>query len=267
MRRVVVFALAVVVVYALPASAAPRSDWWFKTPGGAAYCGSEVGRFLCVRPADGFWFRFTNVFGTHADVRKGRSNDFRGLREPAPRLLGIGEVFYSSDAAVITCRSRRTGLTCKHFEGLSFSIGRARGHRIFYEASGFPPNVQPLFKTSIGIHCGIDADNLEPSQPFLTCWRSTDGVVLGILHGGGSRRGTHSRIEKAIDFRPRGFRLLGQDRTFEWRCRNVTALRAERCSMREGTAVFTCTNTHARLTCSNRRGHGFWASARSFYTF
>ena len=86
MRRAVVVALAaVVVIHALPASAAPRADWWFKTSGGAAYCGFDTRGFLCVTPDDGLWMRFTNVFGEFPDVRKGHSTDYRGLRAPAAR--------------------------------------------------------------------------------------------------------------------------------------------------------------------------------------
>ena len=168
-----------------------------------------------MTPDDGLWMRFTNVFGEFPDVRKGHSTDYRGLRAPAARRLDFGEVFHSSDAEVITCRSGRARLTCKHYEGLSFSLGRGGGHRIFYDAPGSPPDVHPLFRTTTEIRCGIDRGNLEPADPYLTCWRSTDGVVFGIWHGAGSRRGTHIRIEKAVDFRPRGFRLLRDGATLD----------------------------------------------------
>jgi len=75
------------------------------------------------------------------------------------------------------------------------------------------------------------------------------------------------KVEQALGFRARGFRLLGEDSTFVWRCRRVTAFLAERCSATSGEPVFTCTSTRARLTCRNRNAHGFWASRRSFYTF
>jgi hypothetical protein len=61
--------------------------------------------------------------------------------------------------------------------------------------------------------------------------------------------------------------VLDYGRTFTWRCRKVTAFLAERCSTNAGEPVFTCTSARSRLTCQNRNGHGFWASARSFYTF
>jgi len=252
------------VVYATPA-AASADNWWFKTPGEAAYCGVDNG-FLCMTPNDGFWIRFTGA-EDDADVRKGYADRYRGYRGLADRVLGFGQVFYSSDAAVITCWSRRTGLTCKHYEGLSFWLGRYRGYRIFYDAPGFPPNVRPLFRTGQGIRCGIDRDNLEPASPVLQCWRPADGLLLGIAHDDGGRRGGHIRWEKAIGFRPPGFRLLATGGTFVWRCRKVTALTAERCSTSAGEPVFTCTSSRVRLTCSNRNGHGFWASARSFYIF
>lgn len=161
------------VVYATPA-AASAEDWYFKTPGEAAYCRFENGAWLCMTPNDGFWIRLTGIFSDNdvdvfsdndVDVRKGYSDRFRGYRDRAVQVLGFGRVQYSSDAAVITCWSRRTGLTCKHYEGLSFWLGRYRGYRIFYDAPGFPPDVRPLFRTGHGIFCGIDRDNLEPGKP------------------------------------------------------------------------------------------------------
>jgi hypothetical protein len=259
-------ALIVVAVVLLATPAAASSDnWWFKTPGGAAYCGVDNG-FVCMRPADGFWIRFTGTYD-RTDIRKGYSDRYRGYRAPADRALRFGQLFYSSDAQVITCWSRRAGVTCKHYEGLSFSLGRGGGYRIFYDAPGFPPNALPLFRTDHGIRCGIKGDNLEPSSPILDCWRPLDGLFLEIAHDGAGRRGAHDRIEKAIGYRPPGFRLLKYGSTFEWRCRVVTAHYAERCSTSAGEPIFTCTSSRARLTCTNHSGHGFWASARSFYTF
>jgi len=254
------------MVHATPA-AASAEDWWFKTPGEAAYCRFELRNWLCITPNDGFWIRLTHVYDSgDVDVRKGYSDRFRGYRDPAVRVLGFGRVQHSSDAEVITCWSRRTGLTCKHYGGLSFWLGRYRGYRIFYDAPGFPPNVRPLFQTGQGIRCGIDGDTFTPENPLLRCWRPADGLVLVIRHNDGGRRGGHYRDEKAIGFRPPGFPLLSRDRAFVWRCRKVTALFAERCSTSAGTPVLTCTSTRARLTCLNRNGHGFWVSARSFYT-
>jgi len=266
-RRFALLAVAVGVL-ATPA-AASHNNWWFKTPSGAAYCGiPEAGTWLCMRPEDGFWIRF--VFGRReddVDVRKGVSERYRGLHAPAPRTLGFGEVFTTSDAAIITCWSRRAGLTCKHYLGLSFSLGRGGGYRIFYDVPRFPLDVRPLFRTDHGIRCGIDRDTLAPENRGLQCWRADDGLLLGIAHDDAGRRGGHARYEQALGFRPPGFPLLAYGRAFVWRCRKVTSLSAERCSTREGEPVFTCTNTRAQLTCHNRNGHGFWAGARSFYTF
>jgi len=247
-------------------SAASGDDWWFKTPGGAAYCRMESNAFMCTTPNDGFWIRITGIFGGDVDIRKGYSERFRGLQAPAARVLGFGRVFYSSDAEVITCWSRRTGLTCKQFQGLSFWLGRQRGYRIYYDSPGTAPRVRPLFRTPQGIRCGI-ADSLEPSNPYLQCWRPSDGLMLGVAHDDAGRRGGHSRSEKAIGFRPRGFRLLEYGRTFEWRCLSVSPQFAEGCSTTRGVPVFTCVSSSARLTCRNRNEHGFWASRRSFYTF
>lgn len=262
------FVLAVVAVTALvlAAEASSRSDWWFKTPGGAAYCGFDKKGWVCIRPRDGFWIRL--VFGRRedvVDVRKGVSDAYRTNRERAVRTLRFSEEFETSDAAVVTCRSRRTGVTCNHYLGLSFTLGRNRGYRIFHDAPGFRPNVAPLFKTGHGLYCGIDRETFVPEQPSLHCWNPADGLEIGI--GYSSLRGSHNRNEKAIGFRPRGFRTLAYGEALEWRCRRVTATTAEKCSTSAGEPVFTCTNTRARLTCRDQDGHGFWASARSFYTF
>jgi hypothetical protein len=228
----------------------------------------ETNAFMCTTPSNGFWIRLTGIFSTeNVDVRKGYSKRFRGLDARAARLLGFGQVFYSSDAEVITCWSRRTGLTCKQFQGLSFWLGRHRDYRIYHDVPGIAPRVRPLFRTAHGIRCGIDRDNLEPSSPLLQCWRSADGLLLSLLHDDEGRRGGHVRSEKAIGFRPPGFRLLEYGNTFAWRCRRVNPHLAEGCSATRGLPVFTCTSSRARLTCRNRSEHGFWASRRSFYTF
>ena len=247
-------------------SAAGDYDWWFKTPGDAAYCRMESNAFRCVTPNDGFWIRLTGVFGERPGVRKGYSSQFRGLRAPVPRLLGFGQVFYSSDAEAITCWSRRSGLTCKQFAGLSFWLGRYRGYRIYYDTPGVAPRVRPLFRTADDTRCGI-AESLEPSNPVLQCWRPADGLVLSVAHADAGQGGGHHRNEKAIGFRPRGFPILGDGRTFRWRCRAVTPWLAERCSTVAGLAVFTCTNAQGRLTCRSRKKHGFWVSSRGFNIF
>jgi hypothetical protein len=255
---------------AIAASAKPSAaggyDWAFKTPGAASYCRLEVNSFLCVTPNDGFWIRLTGIFGDNVGVRKGYSSQFRGLHGSAARVLWFGQVYYSSDAEVITCWSRRGGLTCKQFEGLSFWLGRYRGYRIYYDSPGVVPRVRPLFRSRHGIWCGI-AESQEPSNPSLQCWRPSDGLLLGIAHDDARRGGGHSRNEKAIDFRPRGFPMLDYGRTFEWRCRSVNPYFAGECSTTRGLPVFTCTSALARLTCRNRKSHGFWVSRRSFYTF
>lgn len=181
-------------------------------------------------------------------------------------LLHFGKVFSSSDASMITCWSRSSGLTCKHYDGLSFWIGRYHGYRIYYDAPGFAPDVRPLFQAH-GVRCGIRLDVLEPANPVLLCWRASDGLELSVAHGNGDQGGLHTRQEKARGYRPGGFPALAGGRTFVWRCRQVDAMFAERCSTSAGAPVFTCTNDPSRLTCRNRGGRGFWVSESSFYTF
>lgn len=207
----------------------------------------------------------------HRDLRQqhrrqeGVRGPLPGIPDPAVEVLKFGRVQYTSDAAAITCWSRRTGLTCKQIGGLSFTLGRNGGYRIFYTAPGLPPNVRPLFRTDHGIYCGIDQDTLVPEYPTLDCWNPADGLVIGIGYPGARGRAGHHGL--TIGFRPPGFPKPAYGRTSVWRCRKVTNFDAENCSQKVGEPVFTCTSTRAHLTCRNRNGHGFWASARSFYTF
>jgi hypothetical protein len=262
--------LCAAVGVALGAPSPAAAEWVFKTPGEAAYCRMEFvhgvfDAFRCVTPNDGFWIRLTGLSkGTNVAVVKGVSRAFHGYRNRAVRVLPFGREFFSSDAFLITCWSRRSGLTCKHYDGLSFWLGRYRGYRIYYDAPGFTPRVKPLFQTDHGVRCGIDLAVLEPANPILLCWRPADGLQLSLAHAGGP---SHERREKARGYRPGGFPALQRGASFVWRCRAVTAEFAERCSAGAGTAVFTCRSDRARVTCRNRRGRGFWVSARSFYAF
>jgi hypothetical protein len=179
---------------------------------------------------------------------------------------GFGKVFYSSDAATVTCWSRTTGLTCKHYNGVSFWIGRTRGYRIFYDAPGFVPHVRPLFRTSFGVRCGIELDNLEPANPVLLCWHPSDGLQLTIAHDRAGYGGQHSRAER----RPRATCRRGS-RYSEAAGRSVGGKVdrsfAEHCSPSSGTPIFTCKNSTGKLTCVNQARRGFWVDTRSFYTF
>jgi hypothetical protein len=236
---------------------AAASTWAFETPAEAAYCRLEVDAFRCVTPNDGFWIRFTGIYGgDEVAVRKGYSPRFRGLRSAAVQVLGFGRRWASSGTEVVVCTSARTGLTCKHpATGLSFWLGRYRGYRIFYVKPGWPLKVRPLFRTTT-IWCGINLDTLEPANPTLLCWHPTSGVVASVVHDDAGRGGSAHRSEQALGFRPRAYRLLHAGARFFWRCRSVTRLFAEGCSTEAGRAAFTC-SVAARVRCTNLRGRGF----------
>lgn len=250
------------------ASGGVTRDWAFRTSDGKAYCQMEFHRsvfdsFRCFRPSDGFWIRISPL-SARARVTTGYSAQLRGLRPRHVWLLNFGRQWFSSDAAIVSCWSRRTGLTCKQYDGLSFSLGRSGGYRIFYDAPGFRPDVEPLFRSGHGVWCGISRETLEPSIPNLLCWRPADGLQLTLTHGAGRPAG-YERRDKARGYRPRGFRLLSYGSTFVWRCKRVDRDSAEDCSTTAGARVFTCTNERARLACRNRNGRGFWVNARSVY--
>lgn len=256
----------------LGAAASRAAEWDFRTSGDAAYCrlefpGGRFDAFRCVRPRDGFSLRFTGLSGRNVRVAIGQANRFRGLHEGSPHVLPFGRTWLSSDAATVSCWSGRRWLTCKHYDGLSFSLGRRTGYRVYYDAPGFRPDVTPLFRTPAGVWCGINRAVLESAVPLLLCWRPVDGAELSISHGGGTARATQRRDEKALDFRPKGFRVLRRGAVFAWRCRDVQHEFAERCSASAGVPVFVCHNATVRLTCRNRARHGFWINAAAFATF
>jgi hypothetical protein len=89
--------------------------------------------FVCFTPNDGFYVKMTNVLYPERGFRitKGYRQGFRGYRNLKAPLWGFGRTWYSSDAQVVTCKSRRTGLTCRHYQGHGWWLGRYRGYRIF----------------------------------------------------------------------------------------------------------------------------------------
>jgi hypothetical protein len=61
-RRLALLALGAALL-GTPAAASSH-NWWFKTPGGAAYCGiPKSGSWLCMTPEGGFWIRLTGIYG------------------------------------------------------------------------------------------------------------------------------------------------------------------------------------------------------------
>jgi hypothetical protein len=266
----VVGALAV----ALAAPAAARS-FDFKTPGGVAYCRLEFPRasfsaFRCITPRDGFWIRFlVRDNGRDAVITKGYRSRYKNYPLPTrARVLTFGQTWSSSDAQIIVCTSRASGLTCKHPPtGLSFWLGRSRGYRIYYQTPGYPLHVRPLFRTE-AVWCGIELDTLAPENPYLICWHPSSGAVMGVAHEDAGRGGGASRSEQAVRYRPRRFPLRGSGARVAWRCRAVSEHFAEGCSTHAGRVVFSCEVNRARVTCRNRRGRGFFIDARgSFDTF
>jgi hypothetical protein len=264
-------ALAAVFVVAGGASAS-TVPFDFKTPGEAAYCRLEFSRrgldaLRCVRPDDGFWIRLVGLAaGTNARVTKGHASRYRGHRERT-YVLAFGRKWISSDAEIVACRSRRSGLTCKHPpSGLSFWLGRRRGSRVFYAKPGYALRVVPFFRTA-SVWCGLNRDTLEPDNPYFLCWHPASGLLAGVAHHDAGAGAGASRSEQALGFRPRGFRVLRPGGQFTWRCRSVTVPFSAGCSTRIGRPVFTCRIT-AVVRCANMRGRGFWIGPRGgFETF
>jgi hypothetical protein len=246
-------------------------EFAFRTPGDAAYCGwsyeANGDSWTCVTPNDGFFVRFLRTSTQHPRPEKGYDARFKGLRDHSVRLLPFGRTFYSSDAEVMVCDSRATGLTCEHYSGLSLWLGRGRAYRIFLQEPGRKPHVHPLLRTGDGIRCGIQLDTLEPANPVLTCWNPADGTSVYIPYDDAGRGADYHLDRHARRYRPSGFPLLRRGATITWRCRSVTFHFADRCSRTRGTPAFTCTNGSRGVTCVNRRGRGFTISRVSFYVF
>jgi hypothetical protein len=267
-KRLLALAVIAVGVPAAGASVIPPSQtqWSFRTPDDGAYCAFSD-PFVCFRPSDGFYVQFKGIFRKYPKFVRGRSNRYLGYQNARVPLLRFGEVRYSSDAEVVTCWSRRSGVTCKHYDsGLSFWIGRRSGYRIYVQPPGRAPIVRPFFRTPFGAHCGLSLDNLEPSAPVLLCWTPRDGLLLSLAHRASGAGYAYEENVKGL--RPAGYPLLAAGRDFIWRCRSVGADFADRCSTTRGTPVFTCENRRNGLTCRNRRAQGFWTGHdRNFYVF
>jgi hypothetical protein len=269
--RLLIVAAAVAIGLGVTHSARAETIEAFKTPGEAAYCQMETSNFSlnafrCFTPNDGWWIRFTGLERGNVQITKGTDDRYRGYRSSMFDLLSFGKTWWSSDAAVITCVSRASGLTCKEYNGLTFWIGRYRGYRIFVGPAGEKPQIaKPLFRTTHGIYCGVGL-SLETDAQSMVCWRASDGVQLSLYHAHGVKT-AWARNENATGYRPSGYPLLGTSATFVWRCRKIDAEFATSCSKTLGTAIFTCKSESARLTCRNDTLHGFWMSRASFYTY
>ena len=196
--------------------------------------------FVCFRPSDGRYVSMRGIFRKHPWFTSGVDERYRGYRSRRVRVLRLGKVWYSSDAEVMTCWSRSRGVTCKHYEGLSFFLGQERGHRFFVDPPGRPPTVTPLFRTALGVYCGLPQSFAEVAT--LLCWTPRDGLLVSVSEDQ-KKRGHWDRDEQLKGFRPRGYRLLCAGRQFAWRPRGVT--------------VFSCSSRGSGITCKNQHERGF----------
>jgi hypothetical protein len=137
MARVSLLVLGLIALsLTIAAPARPVDQFMFRTPDHAAYCGMNFVRkewkeFVCFTPNDGFYVRMTNLYGARVKISKGYLDRFVGYRNRRVPLWRFGRTWYSSDAEIVTCSSRRTGLTCRHWRGRGWWLGRFRGYRIF----------------------------------------------------------------------------------------------------------------------------------------
>jgi hypothetical protein len=262
---------AALVVFAIaslsPSAGAVGQRWDFRTPGDAAYCRLELGGLRCIRPNDGLWIRITVSSSGIARITKGYAHRWRAFRDRTVRTLGYNRAWLSSDAALLTCVSRRTGLTCNYYKGRAFWLGRYRGYRIYRGPPGSVPTVDPFFRTTHGVWCG-NSSVLEPTYMILDCWRVNDGTTVSLPHSERKRNLWIVRNPHARNYRPPGFPLVRPGETFILRCRRVTPRYADHCAPRGlGRTVFTCRAPSPELRCENRFGRGFVLGPRSVTSF
>jgi hypothetical protein len=67
---------------------------------------------------------------TRVRIMRGFDDRLRGYRDRRVQVLRVGRSWSSSDAEVVKCWLRRGGLTCRHYYGGRFVLGRVRGSRI-----------------------------------------------------------------------------------------------------------------------------------------
>src|SRR5215211_1949130 len=128
---ITVVAIGAFVAVPAPRAASLLAPVDFKTPGEAAYCGLVIRNYdavklVCFTPNDGFTVAMT-ARGYPRKARVALNFD----RYPQAPMLRFGRSWWSSDAGVWICTSRRLGLTCKNKAGHGWWLGRYRGYRLF----------------------------------------------------------------------------------------------------------------------------------------
>jgi len=122
------------------AAPAPRFDHWlgFRTRGDGVYCfGTAPAKvwtgFICFRPRNGFFVKMDGRdLSTRVRVRITKGFDAR-LRSYRDRRVGVvrdGASWASSDAEMVKCWVRSTGLICRYYYGGRFALDRSSGYRI-----------------------------------------------------------------------------------------------------------------------------------------
>jgi hypothetical protein len=141
-KRLVALAGCAAVLLAAGASASPvpRLDPSFgiRPATDDVYCfmtfaGGRWSGFLCFRPRNGFFVRMVSrdlSAPARVWITRGFDDRLRGHRDRRVQVLRVGRSWASSDAEVVKCRSRRGELTCRHYLGGRFVLGRMRGSRI-----------------------------------------------------------------------------------------------------------------------------------------
>jgi len=126
-RSLGIAALAAVAAIVLAAPGSALGYAAFRTPGEAAYCGTDEylgNHLICWTPNDGF----TVSMGLRGKPSKQYVTGNRGLVQNRARVLRFGRVWR---AGSFVCRSRSSGLTCVNRRGHGWWLGRYVGYRLF----------------------------------------------------------------------------------------------------------------------------------------
>ena len=136
----VAFASTILAVEGAGALPAARFDYWFgfRTRGDRVYCfGSTRNHvwigFICFRPRNGFFVKIEGRdLSAHVPVRitKGLDARLRSYHDRRVSVVPDGASWASSDAEMVKCRVRNTGLTCRYYYGGRFALDRISGSRI-----------------------------------------------------------------------------------------------------------------------------------------
>jgi hypothetical protein len=110
----------------------------FRTANDGIYCMESTPKgvwtgFVCFRPRNGFFAKMAaRDLSRRGRVRLARGFDarLRGYHDRRVSVIRAGASWASSDAEMVKCWVRRSGISCRYYYGGRFWLGRRRGSRL-----------------------------------------------------------------------------------------------------------------------------------------